>query len=102
MNILTRDFAMLNYQKAIRLADKMLLPKNTLDFFSGAVNTVLPSFMQKTVLESTMSLGLSISNNITNSEKIRNFVENDNSNTIRLTFPNLDFNCGYPSKENKV
>ena len=38
-----------------------------------------------------MSIGLNFATKINDADSIRKFVEKDNKNTIRLTFPNLDF-----------
>ena len=38
-----------------------------------------------------MSIGLNVATKINDSDSIKQFVEKENKNTIRLTFPNLDF-----------
>lgn len=55
--------------------------------------------MQKTLFLGGRDIGLKVATTIFNSEKTKNFVEQENKNTIRLTFPNLDF--GISSGPNK-
>ena len=45
-----------------------------------------------------MSTGLKVASMTQNEDKVRRWVESDNAHTIRLNFPNLDFNIAYGSQ----
>lgn len=88
---------MVNYQKSVDLAKGMFLNKSNLETFDSIVQTIVPSFLQKRVFQTGMNTGLKIASQIVPSTKTKAFVENENKNTIRLTFPNLDF--GGPNEQ---
>lgn len=44
-----------------------------------------------------MKTGLSLLSSVTNVKKCADFINEDNSNSIRLLFPNLDFGYNYDS-----
>ena len=69
----------------------MNLNKNNLEIFDLAVQAVVPNFLQKSVFEGFMDAGLKVAHTVIDTSKIKQKIEQDNKNTIRLTFPNLDF-----------
>jgi len=99
-NLITKEFAMNNYWKNVKLAEEMWLKKSNLDTYEKAVSSILPSFMQKQLFLAGRDIGLRVAKNVVNHSKIVNYVESNNKNTIRLTFPNLDFGIAYGSKTN--
>ena len=97
IGILARNFSIENYKKQIRLSEMMNLSKSNLDYFSSGLSSLLPSYLQKPALESGISVGLKVFLGFADVPKIAKFINADNENTIRLMFPNLDFNSAYSS-----
>ena len=46
-----------------------------------------------------MSIGLNVGLNLASTKKVKDFIESDNKNSIRLMFPNLDFNFDHNSEK---
>ena len=68
---------MINYHKSVDLAKSMNLNKSTLESFDSLVQTIVPSFLQKSVFESAMDFGLKAAHTVIDTEKIKLNVERD-------------------------
>jgi len=68
---ITREFAMNNYWKNVKLAERMWLNKSNLDFFESAVSTILPESLKKTVFLGGRDIGLKLAKAIGSPESIK-------------------------------
>jgi 2-polyprenyl-6-methoxyphenol hydroxylase-like FAD-dependent oxidoreductase len=66
---LTRDFSMLNHDKAIKIAKMLNLNKGNMDLYESAVG-FLPSFLQKPALYSGMTIGLNVGLSLASTKKV--------------------------------
>ena len=89
---------MINYEKSIKLAKMLNLSKGNLDLYQSAIE-FLPSFLQKPALHQGINIGLNVGLSLASENKVREFIEADNANTIRLMFPNMDFGFNYKNEE---
>ena len=96
---LTAEFAMKNYYKQVKISDQMNLSKENLELYQSVVSSAVPSFLQRSVFQTGISIGLNVAALTLDHSHIQKLISSDNANTIRLMFPNLDFNQTYPQSE---
>jgi hypothetical protein len=56
------------------------------------VVSTFPDFLQKSALETGLGIGLKLSANVIPIGGLKKFLESDAKNSIRLLYPNIDFN----------
>lgn len=104
MSQMTKDFALVNYEKSLAIAKKLNLYASHASLLTNVLDSVSTPFglsgsaLQKNFLSSTMSTGLKVLNRVTNTRKCADFLNKDESHSIRLLFPSLDFGYSYDSK----
>lgn len=105
---LTKDFAMINFQKSLNIATKLGLYQNNAKMLTDLVSTLAPSkdsffgrltgINQNSLFESGVAVGLSVAGAVFNTKRCKQYIEHDPANSIRLLYPNLDFNYSYNSE----
>lgn len=98
---LTRDLAMVNYEKGVTIAQKLDLNKNLAEMYTDAVDKYLPSFLPKKEIHRVgLDIGLwkaTLTKAFTSAEnELCRFLAESKKNSIKLMFPNLDFSYAYP------
>ncbi|CDW87725.1 polyketide hydroxylase-like [Stylonychia lemnae] len=102
----TRDLAMINYEKSIIIAGKLDLDKKQAEYFNSVVKNYIPDFLpidKKKLFKFGMDLGLmkaQMTMKLTNSEEVvSKYLASDKKHSIKLMFPNLDFAYAYPADD---
>ena len=93
----TAEFSMINYEKSIQLAKKLNLDANLAQGFASVMSKVAPGPLQKPLLSLGLGFGLNALQAVASTENLKRYIETDPKNSIRLLFPNLDFNYSYSS-----
>lgn len=88
---------MINYEKSIQLAKKLNLDASLAQGFASVMSKVAPSPLQKSLLNFGLGLGLQVLQSVASTSALKDYIETDPRNSIRLLFPNLDFNYSYAS-----
>ena len=96
---------MINYHKSHLIAQKLGLYQSNVDLLSRVVQTIAPSqesfvgqltgITQKSVFDTGVSVGRGVMNRVFSKKAAGSFIQQSPQNSIRLLFPNLDFNYSY-------
>lgn len=86
-----KDFSLLNYNKSFKIATKLGLHADAAKLFTNVVSNI-PEFLQKSTLEVGLGIGLKLSANVIPLNGLKKFLDSEQKNSIRLLYPNIDFN----------
>ena len=100
---LTKDFALINWEKSLKIARMLGLNASHASMFTSAVENLVPKGQQQQLLNMGINFGLTLAQGFSQTtsryDEVRKFLAVDPKHSIRLLFPNLDFNYNYDSKE---
>lgn len=101
---MTKDLALINYQKSIEIAKRLGLNPDHADIFTRMVSAYAPSSQSligsvfglngTNLLQRGVKIGLSVASGFDRSI-VANYINKSRKNSIRLLFPNLDFGFTY-------
>ena len=97
---LTRDSAITNYNKSLKIAQKLGLNASHASLVTSLVHNVVPRSVidSKSLLQGVMSFGLQATSSIFSTVAAAKYLKQDPRHSIKLLFPNLDFNFNYRGK----
>jgi len=92
----------INYRKSLDLAKRLNLDAQHARTFASLLHTVTPSQVQKPFLNFGLGLGLKLLQSTADTHRLKEYIESDPRHSIRLLFPNLDFNYNYVADDHLI